>query len=162
MAPPTPPIPPDPPAHDRDRQPDVDQAAVRTPGVARHLSGIDRLNVADVGMVSATAIRSDDAGRLPVDEVPFAWQHGRRLLLLDEERRGWTVAELRFDTVACRYVEVWRATFGWPREAAGSLLARGVVFGAEPLRRLAGAFDCWFLAHRSSGRVDDSGGAGSA
>jgi hypothetical protein len=61
--------------------------------------------------------------------TPFVWQHGRRLLLLDDEQRGWVVAEMRFDVERCRYVEVRRATYRWPREAVGVILSRALASG---------------------------------
>jgi hypothetical protein len=100
-------------------------------------------------------VATGDLSRRPQAETPFAWQHGRRLLLLDEEPSGWTFAELRFDEARCRYVEVRRATFRWPREAAGVLVARGLVFGKEPAERLAVALDRWLTLHVAAGVPQD-------
>ena len=61
--------------------------------------------------------------------TPFVWQHGHRLLLLDDEQLGWVVAELRFDVERCRYVEVRRAIYLWPREAVGAILSRALASG---------------------------------
>jgi hypothetical protein len=99
----------------------------------------------DPEMVGSTAVVGN--GRLPLLDVPFAWQHEQRLLLLDQEAGGWTFAELRFDSERCHYVEVRRATFRWPREAAGALLARGVAFGTAPAERLAADLQRWLADH---------------
>jgi hypothetical protein len=61
--------------------------------------------------------------------APFVWQHGTRLLLLDDEPAGWVMAELRFETETCRYVEIRRATYRWPREAIGAVLSRALASG---------------------------------
>ena len=121
--------------------------------------GIGILSDGVIDSDPASAVRAEDDGRLPLSAVPFAWQQGRRLLLLDEERRGWTFAELRFDDGDCRYTEVRRATFRWPREAAGALLARGVAFGSESTERLANALDRWLAMHLAADRSDDVAGA---
>ena len=132
---------------------------MRASRVANPRPGLGILTGETVGADQASTVTTKAEGRLPLAEVPFAWQQGRRLLLLDEERRGWTFAELRFEDGACRYVEVRRATFGWPREAAGALLARGVAFGSESMERLAGALDRWLAVHRSASRPDDAAGS---
>jgi hypothetical protein len=72
---------------------------------------------------------------------PFAWQDGRRLWILDGRETDWILAELLFDPTSCRYLEVRRASYRWPREAAGALLGRSFVGGPrraeEAARRLA-------------------------
>jgi len=75
--------------------------------------------------------------------VPFAWQHGNRLLLLEEGPRGWLMAELRFDPVGCYYVEVRRARYRWAREAAGALLSRALVVGDEGVERISRDLQSW-------------------
>ena len=60
---------------------------------------------------------------------PFAWQHGRRLWLLDGGPCDWVLAELLFDPETCRYLEVRRSQYRWPREAAGALLSRSLSGG---------------------------------
>lgn len=61
--------------------------------------------------------------------TPFTWQDGRRLWLLDGRPRNWVLAELVFDPITCRYLEVRRTTYRWPREAAGALLGRTFASG---------------------------------
>ncbi len=80
---------------------------------------------------------------------PFAWQHDQRLLLLDEEPIGWVVAELQFDADRCRYVEVWRATYRWPREAVGVLLSRALPAGETAVARTSVDLYLWIAAHQA-------------
>jgi hypothetical protein len=49
--------------------------------------------------------------------------------LLDDEPGGWVMAELRFDTEICRYVEVRRAVYEETREAIGAVLSRSLSSG---------------------------------
>lgn len=65
----------------------------------------------------------------PGERVPFAWQDGRRLWILDGSAAGWVLAELLFDPRSCRYFEIRRASYRWPREAAGALLGRTLAGG---------------------------------
>lgn len=60
---------------------------------------------------------------------PFAWQDGRRLWILDGGSTNWVLAELLFEPRSCRYLEVRRSIYEWPREAAGALLGRAFVGG---------------------------------
>ncbi len=85
-------------------------------------------------------------------KMPFAWQHEQYLLMLDQQDRGWTVAELRFEPDHLRYVEVRRSSYRWPREAMGAVIARGVRCGESSMAQLARAVDTWLksrLADRS-------------
>jgi hypothetical protein len=75
--------------------------------------------------------------------TPFVWQHGRRLLLLDDEPRGWVMAELRFDVERCRYVEVRRATYRWTREAVGAVLSRALASGDDAAEDSARYLNQW-------------------
>jgi hypothetical protein len=61
--------------------------------------------------------------------MPFVWQHGTQLILLDDEPDGWVMAELRFDADLCRYVEVRRAVYEETREAIGAVLSRALSSG---------------------------------
>lgn len=91
----------------------------------------------------------DGRGPLVAPEAvpaPFSWQHDRSLWILDWEPDGWVLAELRFDAVACRYAEVRRASYRWPREAAGSLLGRALAAGAVEAVALAARLDAWLDA----------------
>jgi hypothetical protein len=72
------------------------------------------------------------------------------LLLLDEEPIGWVVAELHFDTKRCRYVEVRRATYRWPREAVGVLLSRALPAGETAVARTSVDLFLWLAAHQST------------
>ena len=90
-------------------------------------------------------------------EIPFAAQHGRQLLLLDEEPRGWVLAELRFDAAHCRYVELRRATYDSPREAAGALLSRALPAGEQAVERTAEHLLHWIDAHHAAQPGDQTG-----
>jgi hypothetical protein len=88
--------------------------------------------------------------------IPFAWQQGRQLLLLDEEPDGlWVMAELWFDNDRCRYVEGRRATYLWPREAIGALLCRVLPAGEATANAAATSLSAWFTAHHGSRLVID-------
>lgn len=88
----------------------------------------------------AEARSNDDRGSRPPSTTasqieierpgPFAWQSGRRLWILDGRDAEWVVAELEFEPGECRYIEVRRASYRWPREAAGALLGRALSGGA--------------------------------
>lgn len=88
----------------------------------------------------AAAAPNDGGGR-----APFAWQHGSQLLLLEARPLGWVLAELRFDGAACHYVEVRRARYRWPREAACALLGRALVGGEAVAARAAGDLQAWLV-----------------
>jgi hypothetical protein len=95
----------------------------------------DAENVAASATGTESAVAGDSDAESPTERpvhrapTPFVWQHGRRLLLLDDEPRGWVMAELRFDVERCRYVEVRRATYRWTREAVGAVLSRALASG---------------------------------
>src|SRR5215216_5271317 len=61
--------------------------------------------------------------------MPFASQHGRQLILLDDDPEGWIMAELHFDSDLCRYVEVRRAVYPLTREAIGAVISRALASG---------------------------------
>lgn len=61
--------------------------------------------------------------------MPFAWQQGRQLILLDDDPEGWVMAELHFDADLCRYVEVRRAVYPLTREAIGAVISRALASG---------------------------------
>lgn len=81
--------------------------------------------------------------------MPFAWQHGQCLLMLDQHEFGWTVAELRFEPDELRYVEVRRSSYRWPREAMGAVIARGYRSGETLMAQLAGALDLWLKSRQA-------------
>lgn len=115
----------------------------------------------ETGNPSAGSLSADFAAALPQGFFrtasrcagePFAWQHDQRLLLLDEEPIGWVVAELRFDADRCRYVEEWRATYRWPREAVGVLLSRALPAGETAVARTSVDLFLWIAAHQATRR----------
>jgi hypothetical protein len=76
---------------------------------------------------------------------PFAWQDGRRLWILDGRETDWILAELLFDPRTCRYLEVRRANYRWPREAAGVLLGRAFVGGPRRAEEAARGLAAWVM-----------------
>jgi hypothetical protein len=76
---------------------------------------------------------------------PFAWQDGRRLWILDGGETDWVLAELLFDPQTCRYLEVRRASYRWPREAAGALLGRTFVGGRQRAEEAARGLAAWVV-----------------
>ncbi|MCC7021573.1 MAG: hypothetical protein IT338_02030 [Thermomicrobiales bacterium] len=101
----------------------------------------------------ATAKPNDDRGprrapfrpsrREAATMAPFSWQDGRRLWILERAGLRWTLAELRFEPGCCCYLEVRRASYRWPREAAGAFLARTVASGDGRLAEAAGVLAEW-------------------
>ena len=83
---------------------------------------------------------------------PFAWQDGRRLWLLDGGAVDWVLAELLFDPDTCRYFEVRRSKYRWPREAAGALLGRSFAGGQRRAEDAARSLGEW-VARTESGQA---------
>jgi len=84
-------------------------------------------------------------GRAREHLAPFAWQDGRRLWILDGGESDWILAELLFDPRSCRYLEVRRAVYQWPREAAGALLGRTFVGGPRQAEAAARGLAAWVM-----------------
>lgn len=101
----------------------------------------------------------------PVSEqrgVPFVVQSGREMFMVANEgphslnpegiacaASQWVVAELRFDTESCTFVEASRARYDWPREAFGSMLARVAVgdeIDHELINRVTADFSQWLAS----------------
>jgi hypothetical protein len=80
--------------------------------------------------------------------TPFAWQDGRRLWILDTYGADWVLAELLFDPQSCRYLEVRRSTYRWPREAAGALLGRAFIGGQARAEDAARSLVEWSARRR--------------
>ena len=109
----------------------------------------------------APANRNDDLGpRQPAtlaarcdrdQSGPFAWQEGRRLWILDGGKTTWVLAELIFDPQSCRYLEVRRASYQWPREAAGALLGRTFAGGRRRAEEAARGLSAWVMRSESIG-----------
>lgn len=89
--------------------------------------------------------------------IPFIVQAGRELFMVASESSQWVLAELRFDTASCTFVEARRVRYDWPREAFGSLLARVAVGDAvdhDLITRVTSDFSTWLAsqftgAHRA-------------
>jgi hypothetical protein len=82
---------------------------------------------------------------------PFAWQDGRRLWLLDGSHDTWILAELLFEPASCRYVEIRRSRYRWPREAAGALLGRTFAGGQRRAEDAARGLCEWLTRSESIG-----------
>src|SRR5919107_4924152 len=82
---------------------------------------------------------------------PFAWQDGRRLWILDGRETDWILAELLFDPESCRYLEVRRASYRWPREAAGALLGRTFAGGRRRAEEAARGLAAWVVRSELAG-----------
>ncbi len=81
---------------------------------------------------------------------PFAWQDGRRLWILDGGSTEWVLAELLFEPQSCRYLEVRRAMYQWPREAAGALLGRTFAGGQLRAEDAARGLSQWITKLESA------------
>jgi len=81
---------------------------------------------------------------------PFAWQDGRRLWILDGGSTDWVLAELLFEPQTCRYLEVRRSTYRWPREAAGALLGRSFIGGQRRAEDAARGLNAWIARSGST------------
>jgi hypothetical protein len=81
-------------------------------------------------------------------QSPFAWQDGRKLWILDGCGTEWVLAELRFEPDTCRYVELRRSMYRWPREAAGALLSRTFSAGERRAREAARGLEDWLTRSR--------------
>lgn len=92
--------------------------------------------------VAATSNGRDSVG-------PFAWQDGRRLWLLDGSPDAWILAELLFEPATCRYLEVRRTSYRWPREAAGALLGRTFAGGQRRAEDAARGLSEWITKSES-------------
>jgi len=77
--------------------------------------------------------------------APFVWQFGQRLLILDEEFPNWVMAEFRFDSERCRYLEIRRATYRWAREAIGVVLSRAFASGQDAAEDAARSLNAWLM-----------------
>lgn len=100
---------------------------------------------------SPPEISSAELTTVPVSRRPFAWQSGRRLLLLERELGYWVLAELEFEPEICRYTEVRRAFYRWEREAVGALLSRTIAYGETAAAESADLLETW-ISHRRSSR----------
>jgi hypothetical protein len=67
--------------------------------------------------------------------------------LLEQQAAGWVLAEMRFDNRGCRYVEIRRAHYRWPREAVCALVGRALVAGDDAAANLARDLATWVATH---------------
>ena len=83
------------------------------------------------------------------ESLPFVVQSGQIMYLVAEERDGWVLAELRFDSATCTFAEERRTRFQWPREVFGRLLSRTIVgdhIELNEANRVADAFTRWLAS----------------
>lgn len=101
--------------------------------------------------LSPRRIAAVSDARATTQQGPFAWQDGRRLWILDGGGSDWILAELLFDPESCRYLEIRRSSYRWPREAAGALLSRTYSSGEQKAEIAArGLLDWASRVRRSS------------
>ena len=98
------------------------------------------------------------ANRTPANRAPapFVWQHGTRLILLDDDPGGWVMAELRFQPELCRYVEVRRAVYSLTREAIGAVLSRALASGDHAAVDTALSLHAWLSTHYGIAVITDA------
>lgn len=101
--------------------------------------------LADGEPPSSSHIHDGEQQRSIQPRAPFVWQHGQRLLLLDEESSQWVMAEFRFDPELCRYIEIRRATYHWAQEAIGVVLSRAFASGEEAAEDAARSLNAWLI-----------------
>ena len=74
----------------------------------------------------------------------WAWQHGRMLIVLDQQSGSdWHLSELSFDNGYGYYHEERRNAYDSPREAAGVALAWALRLGSGPSLAAAASLDAW-------------------
>lgn len=85
----------------------------------------------------------DRAERQIASWRPYVWQSGDHVYILEVEPVGWVVAELRFESCSCQYVEAHRAIYHWAREAFGAFLARAMAADDNVMTALANDLSAW-------------------
>jgi hypothetical protein len=123
------------------------------------------LSACSIPSIGEEDVRTDSIESAePVDQTerthnrapaPFAWQYGTQLILLDDEPGGWVMAELRFDTELCRYVEVRRAVYEETREAIGAVLSRSLSSGDHAAVDTAISLHNWLYTYYGISIVSD-------
>lgn len=79
--------------------------------------------------------------------VPFIWQSGSRLLIMDRTAYGWAIAEFAFNSRLGAYEGRREGTYDSPREASGVLMATMVTAAPEIQESLAGSLIEWVGEH---------------
>ena len=94
--------------------------------------------------------------------IPFVVQAGNTLFMVASEAAVWTLAELRFDTVSCTFVEASRVRYDWPREAFGAMLSRVALPGEIDhglINRIMTDFSAWLAQQFVGSLADEPRGA---
>jgi hypothetical protein len=101
------------------------------------------------GAVTVSHICQHPTTKPKPEPRPFVAQDGQCLYLVASATRGWIVAELEFDPIACMFVLKRQTEYEWPREALGRLLSRVVSSGMvddREMERMSEAFTSWLAA----------------
>ncbi|MCC6793022.1 MAG: hypothetical protein IT336_15140 [Thermomicrobiales bacterium] len=106
-------------------------------------------------IVDKTAQQNQSRGGSDRAPTPFAWQHGRQLILLDDDPEGWVMAELHFDSDLCRYVEVRRAVYPLTREAIGAVISRALASGDHAAVDTALSLHEWLSTYYGISIIND-------
>ncbi len=75
--------------------------------------------------------------------VPFIWQSGNRLLIMDRTAYGWAIAEFAFNTRLGAYEGRREGTYDSPREASGVLMATMIMADQEIQNSLSRSLIDW-------------------
>ena len=89
----------------------------------------------------------DDPVRHQPRYVPFIWQSGSRLLLMDRTAYGWAIAEFAFNVRLGVYEGRREGTYDSPREASGVLMATMITADPAVQESLAGCLIAWVGEH---------------
>ncbi len=79
--------------------------------------------------------------------IPFVWQSGSRLLLMDRTAYGWAIAELAFNDRLGAYEGRREGTYDSLREASGVLMATMVTAEETSQESLAARLIEWVGEH---------------
>ncbi len=89
----------------------------------------------------------DDTVSHELRYVPFIWQSGSRLLLMDRTAYGWAIAEFAFNARLGVYEGRREGTYDSPREASGVLMAAMITADLATQESLAGCLIDWVGEH---------------
>lgn len=86
--------------------------------------------------------------------VPFIWQSGSRLLLMDRTAYGWAIAEFAFNPRLGVYESRREGTYDSPREASGVLMATLITADPAIQGSLAECLIDWVGEHATVVQAD--------
>lgn len=143
------------PAHPDDQSAGASRCRCSDPLPDMH-PGTDQIVPVEGRAVSASDLPALGAAERQLG-IPFVVQAGSALFMLASESTVWTLAELRFDTESCTFVEASRVRYDWPREAFGSMLSRVALSGEIDhglINRITMDFSTW-LAQQFVGSLPE-------